>query len=62
MLVMATEAIIPAKAGHLLIVDDDPRVRAMLVRYFADEGFRLSEADDGPAMRAWPNRKLKSVS
>ena len=39
-------------AAQLLIVDDDPRVRAMLVRYLEGEGFRLSEAGDGAAMRA----------
>ena len=44
--------IVPPGAAHLLIVDDDPRVRAMLVRYLAGEGFRLSEAGDGAAMRA----------
>jgi len=36
---------------HILVVDDDPRIRAMLIRYLADEGFRVSEASDGQAMR-----------
>jgi two-component system, OmpR family, response regulator len=47
-----SDQIAPSGAVHLLIVDDDPRVRAMLVRYLAGEGFRLSEAGDGAAMRA----------
>jgi two-component system phosphate regulon response regulator OmpR len=37
---------------HILIVDDDPRIRTMLRRYLTDEGFRVTEAADGPAMRA----------
>jgi len=38
-------------ALHILVVDDDPRIRAMLRRYLTDEGFRVSEAADGAAMR-----------
>jgi len=38
-------------ALHILVVDDDPRIRTMLRRYLADEGFRVSEAADGEAMR-----------
>ena len=37
---------------HVLVVDDDPRIRAMLRRYLVEEGFRVSEAADGDAMRA----------
>lgn len=37
---------------HVLIVDDEPRVRAMLGRYLAGEGFKVSEAQDGAEMRA----------
>ena len=36
----------------ILIVDDDPRVRKMLIRYFEQEGYRTSGAADGAAMRA----------
>lgn len=36
---------------HILVVDDDPRIRSMLRRYLTDEGFRVSEAADGAAMR-----------
>lgn len=38
--------------SHILIVDDDPRVRTMLRRYLLDEGFQISDVADGPAMRA----------
>jgi DNA-binding response OmpR family regulator len=37
---------------HVLIVDDEPRIRTMLRRYLADEGFHVSDAGDGAAMRA----------
>ena len=36
---------------HILIVDDDPRVRDMLARYLESEGFRATQAADGGAMR-----------
>jgi len=37
---------------HILIVDDDPRIRQMLTRYFEDEGYRVTAVADGAAMRA----------
>jgi len=37
---------------HLLVVDDDQRIRTMLRRYLTAEGFKVSEAADGAAMRA----------
>ncbi len=37
---------------HILIVEDDAGVKDMLSRYFAGEGFRISEATDGDQMRA----------
>lgn len=37
---------------HVLVVDDDPRIRTMLRRYLVEEGFRVSEVPDGGAMRA----------
>lgn len=36
---------------HVLIVDDDERIRQMLSRYLQDEGYRVSVAGDGQAMR-----------
>lgn len=39
-------------AGHILVVDDDQRIRQMLSRYFDQEGYRVSVAADGPALRA----------
>ena len=37
---------------HVLVVDDEPRSRTMLRRYLVEEGFKVSEAADGAAMRA----------
>src|SRR3954469_4378653 len=49
---MVAEWAAPAGGAHVLIVDDDPRVRAMLARYLKGEGFRVGEAGDGTAVRA----------
>jgi two-component system phosphate regulon response regulator OmpR len=38
-------------APHLLIVDDDAKIRQMLARYLAEEGFRVSTAASAAAMR-----------
>jgi two-component system phosphate regulon response regulator OmpR len=46
---------------HVLIVDDDPRVRSMLARYLSGEGFRVGEAGDGPAMRACLAREVPDL-
>jgi DNA-binding response OmpR family regulator len=37
---------------HLLIVDDDADILALIERYFVGQGFRVSTASDGAAMRA----------
>jgi two-component system, OmpR family, response regulator len=37
---------------HVLVVDDEPRIRTMLRRYLVGEGFRVTEAADGAALRA----------
>ena len=35
---------------HLLVVDDDPKLRELLRRYLAENQFEVSLAQDGPAM------------
>ena len=37
---------------HILVVDDDKGIRRMLRRYLEAEGFQVSEAADGTALRA----------
>jgi len=46
---------------HILVVDDDPRIRQMLARYFAQEGYQVSAAADGAAMRAQLNARKVDV-
>src|SRR5271168_574219 len=46
---------------HILVVDDDPRIREMLTRYFEHEGYRVSAAADGAAMRAQLNARPVDV-
>jgi DNA-binding response OmpR family regulator len=36
---------------QILVVDDDPRIRQMLIRYFEQEGYRVAAASDGVTMR-----------
>lgn len=44
---------IPRHGAHLLVVDDDPRIRKMLTRYFEEEGYAVSSASDGIEMRVY---------
>src|SRR5258708_16027183 len=43
---------------HLLVVDDDSRLRELLRRYLADQGFRVTTAGDAAEARA----KLASIA
>ena len=42
---------IDEEAAHILIVDDDDRIRALLKRYLADNGYRASVAANGDRAR-----------
>lgn len=44
-------AMVEKRAERILIVDDDPRIRQMVTRYFEDEGFVVHGAADGSGMR-----------
>lgn len=33
--------------SHILIVDDEPQIRSMLVTFLTQEGYETSEAEDG---------------
>jgi two-component system phosphate regulon response regulator OmpR len=50
---MSPPAAAPARARHLLIVDDDDRIRELLKEYLARAGFRVTAAAGGA-----PARKL----
>lgn len=36
---------------HVLVVDDDPEIRSSVKEYLADEGFRVTTAEDGAQLR-----------
>jgi CheY-like chemotaxis protein len=40
------------EAAHILVVDDDARLRALLQRFLTEQGFRVSTAADAAAARA----------
>lgn len=42
---------VPEKAAHLLVVDDDDRIRSLLKRYLTENGYRVSVAKDGAEAR-----------
>jgi two-component system phosphate regulon response regulator OmpR len=49
----AIETIAPADdAAHILVVDDDERIRDLLSSYLRENGFRVSQADSGAAAYA----------
>src|SRR5947209_15492750 len=48
-----TESAVPADdAPHLLIVDDDRRIRALLSRFLLSEGYRVTTAESAMEARA----------
>ena len=44
-------------AAHLLVIDDDTRIRDLLNRYLTDQGFRVTTASDAAEAR----RKLEGL-
>jgi two-component system, OmpR family, response regulator len=38
--------------AHILVVDDDPKIRTLMRRCFEQDGYTVTEAADGAAMRA----------
>ena len=40
-----------AEDCHILVVEDDPRLRELLARYLAGEGFRVTTAGDAAEAR-----------
>ncbi len=41
----------PHASPHLLVVDDDAEILALIERYFGNQGFRVSRASNGAEMR-----------
>lgn len=50
--VAASPPIIPDDAPHLLVVDDDRRIRDLLSRYLQSEGYRVTTAETAAEARA----------
>lgn len=44
---------LPDNASHILLVDDDERIRDLLKRVLNDQGFRVTPAGDVPAARGF---------
>ena len=55
---MAKKPYIPDDAPHLLVVDDDTRIRDLLHRYLTEQGFRITVAADAGEAR----RKLEGLN
>lgn len=47
--------------SNLLVVDDDPAVRALLLEYLGEHGFAVRAVGDGVAMRAEIERELPDL-
>ena len=43
---------LPDNAAHILVVDDDQRIRDLLARYLFEQGFRVTTATDATSARA----------
>ena len=54
---MTTKTPLSDDAAHLLVVDDDTRIRALLNRYLVEQGFRITVAADAAEAR----RKLNGL-
>lgn len=44
---------LPDNAPHILVVDDDQKIRALLGRFLASNGFRVTEASDAASARSY---------
>ena len=55
---MSAPGLLPDDAQHLLVVDDDRRIRDLLSRFLSNEGYRISTAETAADARA----KLKGLS
>jgi len=55
---MSAPGLLPDDAAHLLVVDDDRRIRDLLSRFLSNEGYRISTAETAADARA----KLKGLS
>lgn len=45
--------LVPDNAPHILVVDDDQKIRALLGRFLGGHGFRVTEAQDAATARSY---------
>ena len=50
-----------AAQPHIIVVEDEATQREVLVEYLSRQGFRVSEADGGPALRRLTERELPTL-
>lgn len=48
----ARDTALPDNAPHVLVVDDDQRIRDLLGRFLLENGFRVTTAEDAACARA----------
>src|ERR1700749_1769858 len=48
---MSKPAVLPDDAPHILIVDDDNRIRALLSRYLSEHSYRVTTAEHAASAR-----------
>jgi len=46
-----TQSTLPDQAAHILVIDDDTRIRVLLQRYLAEAGYRVTVAADAAEAR-----------
>jgi two-component system phosphate regulon response regulator OmpR len=49
---IASQCALPDNAPHVLVVDDDQKIRDLLGRYLTEHGFRVTTAADAASARA----------
>ena len=49
---MSSHEPLPDNAPHVLVVDDDQKIRDLLARFLFDQGFRVTTAEDAATARA----------
>lgn len=55
----AARSDLPDEAPHVLVVDDDRRLRELLARYLTDQGFRVTAAASAAGAGPGPERRVR---
>jgi DNA-binding response OmpR family regulator len=49
------------KRQHIVVVEDEPAQRQLLLDYLSRQGFRVTGVDSGPALRRLVERELPAL-